>query len=372
MNRKKTKQHTGGTKPKIGGRRNTFWKFLGIYSGVWVVLIAIIIFWVYNLLEDYEESMPDSYMNKVLAQFEYDYIPELVNANAEQISAYEKQENIVAYLQGKIAETKPDFVRKSGEFTSEKPVYMVKAGDTGLAKVTLAQNGTNRHRFTVWKTEKVEIGQFLGAENAFTITAPSKAEVLINGKKADDSILSEKNVPVDILKNIADFTELPANNVYQCTGLMAEPDIQVMLDGAALTVTKDQKTGNYTAAYPGDDILQEAVSEHITNINTEYGKYIINRGSLSRLKQYMIGNARQYVSDIPAIWAFLWGKEYTYEFKNNEIKNFVKYSEDCFTCDVHFDLYVDWGTGNKTYDTNLAYVFVKQDDAWYLADFSIN
>ena len=80
----------------------------------------------------------------------------------------------------------------------------------------------------------------------------------------------------------------------------------------------------------------------------------------------------EYVSDIPAIWAYLWGKSYTYQFNNESITNFRKYSDKCFSCDVYYDLYVDYKTGNTTYKTSLTYTFVKQNGTWMLADFLIN
>ena len=86
----------------------------------------------------------------------------------------------------------------------------------------------------------------------------------------------------------------------------------------------------------------------------------------------MVGYANEYISDIPAVWAFLYGKTYTYEFNNENISNFRKYSDDCFSCDVYYDLYVDWKDGNKTYNTSVTYTFVKTDGEWYVADFIIN
>jgi len=41
-------------------------------------------------------------------------------------------------------------------------------------------------------------------------------------------------------------------------------------------------------------------------------------------------------------------------------------------CDVYYDLYVDYKTGNTTYKTSLTYTFVKQNGTWMLADFLIN
>ena len=103
-----------------------------------------------------------------------------------------------------------------------------------------------------------------------------------------------------------------------------------------------------------------------------YGRYIINRGSLEKLSSYMVGYAKEYVNDIPAVWAFLYGKTFTYEFQNEEVTNMQKYSDACFSCDIKFDLYVDWKTGNKTYNTNLTYTFVKINGNWVVADMIIS
>ena len=39
-------------------------------------------------------------------------------------------------------------------------------------------------------------------------------------------------------------------------------------------------------------------------------------------------------------------RSYTYQFNNESITNFRKYSDKCFSCDVYYDLYVDYKTGN--------------------------
>ena len=49
------------------------------------------------------------------------------------------------------------------------------AGDTALAKVSLATNGTNSHNFTVWKQDKISFDGYVSANNEVVITAPSKA-----------------------------------------------------------------------------------------------------------------------------------------------------------------------------------------------------
>lgn len=349
-----------------------FWLFLAIYSAALVLIMMIGLLWVNGMLKDYELGMPDSAMKKELKQFESANIETLVEKNSNMVSAYEKKENIVSYLKEKVSAGELTFSRKSGEYTSENPVYIVKANDNAIAKVSLAESGKNGHGFSNWKVNSIEFGQFMNKSNSISITAPSKAVVTINGKACGEDILDKKDVKVETAKNVDKFVTAPTNNVYVISGLMATPEIKATLDGKELSIVKDEKTGNCTVMYPADEALEKSVAERIKTINTEYGKYIINRGSLTKLKSYMVGNASEYVSDIPAVWAFLYGKTYTYEFKTNEIRNFVKYSDDCFSCDVHFDLYVQWNTGDKNYDTNMTYTFIKQKNTWMLADFAIN
>lgn len=351
-----------------------FWKFLAVYSGILVLVIAAGLIWIYGLLDDYEEGMPDVAMTDIINEhFTYDNVEKLIMDNQDEIGRYENISVVISYVQDAIYGKEVTFSRKSGEYTNETPVYMVKSENKNIAKVSLKEERKNGHGFSVWGIDKVIFGEFQNNGNMVTITAPSQAVVTINGRTAEDDIVSERDTAIELLEGVKDYVELPTNTIYKVEGLMAKPEIKAELNGVQLVVSEEAGLeGTYTISYPGDEQLLTEQSEYIKNINVEYGKYIINKGSLTRLKSYMIGNAKQYVSDIPAVWAFLWGKTYTYEFKTNEISNFVKYSDDCFSCDVKFDLYVKWNTGDKTYDTGMTYIFVKQEDKWYLADFAIN
>ena len=46
------------TNRKYRKRVSRFWKFLAVYSGILIVVIAIGLIWIYGLLDDYEEGMP--------------------------------------------------------------------------------------------------------------------------------------------------------------------------------------------------------------------------------------------------------------------------------------------------------------------------
>ena len=170
-------------------RLKGYWKFLAIYSGVLAGLIVIGLIWVYGLLGAYEKGMPDVAMDNIIrTQFSSENIDNLVNQNAGEVSPYEDVDNVRKYLENTV-NGNLTFARKSGEYTNDSPVYLVKSDDKNIAKVSLKETGKNRRGFSVWAVDAVTFGEFLGKDNAITITAPSDAVVTINGKQAGEDIM---------------------------------------------------------------------------------------------------------------------------------------------------------------------------------------
>ena len=59
------------------------------------------------------------------------------------------------------------------------------------------------------------------------------------------------------------------------------------------------------------------------------------------------------------------------EFTSREVTDFVKYSDDCFTCHVKYD-YTIYFTGysidKDVSSVDMTWVFVQKDGLWYLTD----
>lgn len=349
-----------------------FGRFLIIYASVLAVGVGITLFLLYGLLKDYEEGRPSAAMDKIMAQFTADNVENLLNSSGVSLNEFENNERVAGYLKEKLGSETVSYKKKSGEYSENTPVYVIYAGDTALAKVRLADNGKNAHKFTKWKLGEVSFDGYSdkSKKESYTIKAPKGSTVEINGVAVSADYITEEDVAFDPCRHVSEYVTAPTLTVYTVSGLIAQPELKVLYNGEELTL--DEEDGVYLAAYPSDEVLLAEQQDNIMTVARNYGKYIINRGSLSALTQNMVGYAKEYVSDIPAVWAYLYGKTYTYEFQNENISNFRKYSEDCFSCDIYYDLYVDWGKGNKTYNTSLTYTFVKTGGKWYVADFTIN
>lgn len=347
-----------------------FLMFLIIYGTLLISIILILMIFLNGILKDYESSMPNNTMEVLINDFTSDNIRNLLEENNVSVNDFESIDVIEEYFKQVMAEEEISYKRKSGEFTNNNPVYVVMAGEKTIAKVTLAEKGKNAHDFTEWKVGEIAFGDYVETAHEIAITAPTSAEVKINGVTVDSQYITETDMVVEQTKNVAEYTNVATNVVYKIDNLLTEPQITAVLGETELPVSVE---GNQcTVGYPQDDSLLQEHGELITSINQAYGKYIINKGSLWELQRNLIGNAVNYVSDIPAVWAFLYGMTYTYEFRNQELNNFVKYSDTCFSCDIAYDLYVKWSYGDTTYDTRMNYTFVYYDNKWSLADFTIN
>jgi len=357
------------TKKRKGSK---FKKFLIIYSAVLMAICIIVWIVLYNFIGDYEEGRPFTAMDTLVNRFSADNVESLLNESGVTINEFESNEMVAGYLKEKLSNESVSYKKKAREYSEETPVYIIYAGETPIAKVSLEKDGTNFFGFNKWKLGQLSFDDFADktTNNAITIHVPKGSKVTINGVEVSDAYIKENDVAFDPCMHISDFVQQPFKTTYEVSGLIIQPDIKVTFNDIALNVKADKNT--YLANYPGDDALMESMQEEIMTLGKDYGKYIINRGSLSSLTNKMVGYAKDYVSDIPAIWAFLYGMTYTYEFQNESISNFIKYSDDCFSCDLYYDLYVQWNGGDKTYNTSLTYTYVKINGKWMVADFIIN
>lgn len=353
-------------------KRKTFKMFLIIYSAVLAFLSIVTWIILYNFIGDYEQGRPSSAMDSLTAQFHADNVENLLNESKVAVNEFESNEMVARYLKEKLNNESVSYKKKAREYSEDTPVYIVYAGETPIAKVSLEKDGQNFWGFNKWKLGKLSFDDFADktTNNAILVSVPKGSKVLINGVEVKDNYIKEDNIEFEPCKHVADYVDQPLKTTYEIPGLIAQPDVKVQLNENDLNVEVSKNT--YTANYSGDDDLLESMREEIMTLGKNYGRYIINRGNLSSLTNQMVGYAKDYMSDIPAVWAFLYGMTYTYEFQNENISDFVKYSDDCFSCSVYYDLYVQWNGGDKTYNTSLTYTYVKQNDKWVVADFIIN
>lgn len=348
---------------KIGG----FASFLLVYSALLILLIGFGLYYVWNLLIDYEAGMPDVNMEQFMVEFEGDNLRNLLEEYPVSVHEYDSKESVVdAYMQMVVGK-ELSFKKLTGKYTNTTPVYEIYAGENVIAVAELTEIGKNKHGFSIWEMSNVTFDGYGPETHEVSIKVPGSATVTINGNVINEKYLTE-TIPVEMTTNLSEYVEwVPEYKVYKMENLIQQPEITVSGD-----YIKQAQDPAYTIAYDfvPDETLAEEAGPRIWAMAHEYGAYIINKGSLYTLKSYMLGKAAEYVSNIPAIWAYLWNEEYTYTFTNEELTSFTRYSDTCFSCEVSYTLNVFYRTTRSiSYDTKIRCMYIKKDDIWYLADF---
>lgn len=346
---------------------NGFTIFLITYAVLLIGLIAFGLSYVWGVLIDYEASLPDVNMEKFMVEFQEENLSNLLDKFPAAISEYDDAENLKEAYVAMISGKELSFAKLTGRYTNATPVYTINSGEDVIAVAELTEVGKNDHGFSVWEMSNVIFDGYGPERISMKIKAPESAVVEVNDTVIDEKYLTG-NESVEMISNISEYVErVPEYKIYEIDNLIEKPQIKVSGD-----YIKEVSEEGYNVSYTfdTDETLKQEVSGRITAMAREYGAYLINKGSLSALRSYMVGKAGEYVSNIPAIWAYLVNEEYSFNFTNENIDNFVRYSEDCFSCDVSFTLNVVYrGTRHISYDTKMSCMYVKQNGKWYLADF---
>ena len=108
-------------------------------------------------------------------------------------------------------------------------MYVVYAGDTPIAKVELESAGKNAHKFNKWTLGTISFGDFTKDLAEVKITAPTGADVYINGVQVTDTYKTESEVKFAPCLHVSDYVTVPTNDVYDVGQLIAKPDIAAKL-----------------------------------------------------------------------------------------------------------------------------------------------
>lgn len=371
-NRNNTNPNKNSKRKRKRRSSKLFKRFLLIYSAVFVVISIILLIMLNGILKDYEASEPNNTMKNILGQFTEENMENLLKDSNIELTEFEKLDAAADIIKKKMKGKEVTFERNSKLYTSDKPAYLVKAEDNIIAKVSLEKDGKNRHGFTSWKLGEISFDYGEDEKESKTfISAPSRAVVTVNDVEVSEKYKSADDEIVEETKNLGDFKQVVYNSTYEIEGLINEPVIKATLDGSELKV-KQKKDGTYVIKYPSSKELLEAQTENIKSFYQSFGKYIINQGDLGLLLGYTVGNAQTILSDIPAVWAYPDSKIQSTEFKDEKISNLVQYSDECFSVDVYFNLFVDFVDGYERdyieYKTSMKLIYVNTAEGWKLAD----
>ncbi len=140
------------------------------------------------------------------------------------------------------------FRKKADEYTAQKPVYYITAGNARVGQFSLVPDGDDSFGITKWKADGAELyeNELLPDPVTYTVNVPTGATVEVNGVTVSEKYRTEVNATYN--GNVyfgASDRELHRCDTYTLPPLVFPPKIQVKTE--EITVTPVGIDGNFDA-----------------------------------------------------------------------------------------------------------------------------
>ncbi len=348
-----------------------------IYIAVALIVIFVVIRIFHGYLVGYEEAVVSHGMDPVLAAMNDAGIDGLITDDALVTDVrFESKDAYRSLIKDKVRGAEVT-MKESPESTGELPRYILYANGDAFMDVTLKVMYSNRYGMDIWGYDKFYGDKYLVDDSLYTIKVPMDAVVKVNGQQLTEADLApdEDGNPIvtqiDTLRNVTQYlSTVPYYANYEVFGFLSEPTIEVFsAAGESLTVHGEDKV--YSADLPLDQNIVSELEPRVMEMIEAYGKHFIgvNTGSVYN---YLLPGS-EYRSSLSTATTYFYPTEKitTYNFDNKKAYDFVTYTDTCCSCEVYFDLIVNFN--NASYKTqnegsDATWVFIKQDGTWYLAD----
>lgn len=352
-------------------KKSRFGLGLICYATIMTVIMAIVFIVFWNLVEDYEESMPSHGMERVVKDFNGGNYDKYFTDASVKYGEFEKLDSAKQYIVD-MFKGKEVVFEKAKNYTDKTPVFVLKADNKRFATVTLKKTGKNGFDFDLWGFSKIDFSEYIKTTE-YTISAPSGTTVYVNDVPVSESYKTGEK-EIERLKEASKYTSnLPKIIEYKVTGLIYQPVVKgTDVKGQAVEAVADGNS--YTIGFVTNQALETEQKEYVLKVSATYVKTFIN--VREGIMKYLMPESDLYkaVGMTDTSW---YPVEYMngYSFKNQEVSNFIYYSEDCFGCDIYYDVKVyfrGWSVTSKIEKCDMNFVFVKKDGTWYLTSTSYN
>lgn len=361
--------------PRIGGV--IFYTLYFMFILIFFIATYIGLNWLQGWLTDYELAQPTVKAEQVFQQIFSD--PDwgaLYESAGAQDSEFEGKEEYVNFMEAKMGDAALTYMETSAGLSGDKK-YNVRLGDETVASFTLVDknkvgnldlsNLENLEDITDipnWTLGKVEV--FFQRQGSYLIEKLDGYTVTVNGVALDESYVIQK-ATTKAEDYLPEGTTGFVMETLEVTGLMEKPEVAVTNeDGAAVEVTYDDVTRTFTARTESNTMSEEEkeVALGAAKINCLW--MIEEEKDRGQIAKYFDPSYKPY-NDIVKTTE-LWMQNHNgYEFANESVTDYARYSDDIFSVRVSMDLIVTRTNGTtKTWNYAASLFFHKSESGKWL------
>lgn len=367
---------------KMMKKKRKFWLVWLIYVTVLAVLIAILWWKVWKMMEVYEAAQPKYTADTLLEQLAGECFA------GEILVSGNKFESSEVYKEAFLQSLKGKELTYRAESSGNKVVYGIYADGVKVASASLEEHDQKPLMaiLTVsnWKVAQVEAVAPQG-QCSVHLEIPQNCWATVNGIVLTGEEQVGEPVLMEGMEYVSEYVSVPHYVTYEVKGLLKEPLVEVW-DEQERPVEMAEKPdkGDWTVCATvsyGEQEMPKELEKYVTQAAMDYSNFFSGdlAGSSKSTaclqkyfpkKSYYIELAERYRrSDM-----WMYSSHDTPTFDNLEVKEYVPYSENCFSCRVVFDksIHLRKTGATRVEHNDQTYFYVKPGDTWVIADIKSN
>ena len=323
--------------PRIGGV--IFYTFYFLFIFLFFVGTFFGLQYLRSFLADFEAAQPTAQSQQVFEDlFGNPDWGTLYDMASVEDTPYEGKDEFVAYMEDLVGSNELTMVETSAGLSGGKKYY-VRSGDVRVASFTMTDaSGAASTDITAipdWKLGAVEV--FFQRTESYRIQKLDGHIATVNGVELDDSFTiqiatttAEDYLPIDVVGNRTCIQEIG--------NLMFQPEVKITDEnGTAMEVIYDEATRTFV-----EQTEVTAISDDLKNVAIDackaYSMYMIEAVGADKVAKYFETTSDVYKM---IVRSERWMQDYSdYRFGNEDVTNYVRYSDDLFSAKVSLSLFV--------------------------------
>jgi len=346
--------------PRVGSV--IFYTFYFLFIFLFFVGTFIGLKWLHGFLADFEAAQPTVQSKQVFdtlfADPDWDSLYDMAKV---EDTPYEGKEEFVAYMENLVGDSELNMIETSAGLGGKK--YYIRKDDTRVASFTMT-GGEDAAMTEIpdWRLDTVEV--FFERNESFLIQKQDGHTATVNGVALDDSFTiqiatttAEEYLPIDVVGN--------RTCVQKIDNLMAMPEVKITDEkGTEMEVVYDEATRTFV-----EQTEATAITDDLKNVAIDackaYSMYMIEAVGADKVAKYFETTADVYKFIIKSD---RWMQDYSdYRFGNEEVTNYVRYTDDLFSAKVSLSLFVTRTNGTvREYKVDDTLFFELQDTGKWL------
>lgn len=362
-------------------------KFPAFLIGYLCFLAACIAFWVFVIayvqkcLARYEAAQPEYFVEGFTDRILGGGISSVFRVG-EAPTRFESAEEIAAIYDESVRGKTLVWQQDKSSYDASAPVYRVYADGEPAGMLTLREASSEPLMFILtlceWEVADAEPVLAAPAESV-TVTVPERWTVLVNGEALGAGELTGNEVIQEQFQYAREYVAVPRLLEYRVEGLYKKPDVELLDASGSPVEYGEAYEGGHTQiavdAFPVTEMdarLEAQVLENAERYTNFFSRDLPGcRNSVEPIADmfpkdsYYLELAENYRKE--DMW--MYSGHSTPTFENEKVSEYIRYSDELFSCVVYFDKRIVLNSKAVRIDTtHMRYFYGYVEGGWKILD----